>query len=273
MNSFNNSELVKQTTTQLMTPFMSNIVQKMNSADMNQAKEELAAKMDTLVSDMIEAWKNFDKESLINEMIESYQKKELISQSAKAKVVNIIETNPELDNMGIFGKLKTFDEKVEYFKIIDITNDDQPDGLLSWIVEDIDTPEKADTIADIFKSNAGSILVCKETSFCSSTVMTILDCLDCEEDPYHDSIGYYLLRSSLQNYGVKRAAECDQRVLMNLYIDSIYDSFRDGILDYDYDFIKNDFTDLKHELIEYLYQPKLIEKWIEAGNDIEDYLL
>ena len=36
--------------------------------------------------------------------------------------------------------------------------------------------------------------------------------------------------------------------------------------------VREERKDLNRELIEYFYQPVLIMKWIEAGNEIEDYL-
>ena len=45
-----------------------------------------------------------------------------------------------------------------------------------------------------------------------------------------------------------------------------------GLPDYDYDRIKTERAWLQQELNEYLFHPRRIRKWLDAGNEIEDYL-
>ena len=42
---------------------------------------------------------------------------------------------------------------------------------------------------------------------------------------------------------------------------------------YNYMMIREDRKDINRELHEYLYHPSRIDKWINEGNDIEDYLV
>lgn len=45
-----------------------------------------------------------------------------------------------------------------------------------------------------------------------------------------------------------------------------------NIVTYDYDRIKRERLDLNRELREYIYHPRFIQKWLDDGNDIEDYM-
>ena len=45
-----------------------------------------------------------------------------------------------------------------------------------------------------------------------------------------------------------------------------------NIVTYDYATIRSDHVDLHRELNEYLYHPSRIEKWLDGGNDIDDYM-
>ena len=45
-----------------------------------------------------------------------------------------------------------------------------------------------------------------------------------------------------------------------------------NLITYDYQKILNEKKDLRHELIEFVHQPRFIQKWIDSGNDIETYL-
>lgn len=44
-----------------------------------------------------------------------------------------------------------------------------------------------------------------------------------------------------------------------------------SIFTYDYEKIKKDHAWLNRELIEYIYQPRFVERWIRDGHHLEDY--
>lgn len=49
--------------------------------------------------------------------------------------------------------------------------------------------------------------------------------------------------------------------------------FGPNLLTYNYKKIKSDRMPIMEEVVKYCFQPRMIQKWLEAGNDIEDYLM
>ena len=55
--------------------------------------------------------------------------------------------------------------------------------------------------------------------------------------------------------------------------EGFYDLHWKNQFDYNYLMIRDHREDLNRAFFEYLYHPSRIQKWIEAGNDIEDYMM
>ena len=55
--------------------------------------------------------------------------------------------------------------------------------------------------------------------------------------------------------------------------EGFYDLYWKNKFDYNYLMIRDHREDLNRAFFEYLYHPSRIQKWIEAGNDIEDYMM
>ena len=72
------------------------------------------------------------------------------------------------------------------------------------------------------------------------------------------------------NNGACDINECEMR--SNYLLDFYEIELNPSIFTYDYKKIKEDHKELNVELVEYLHRPCFIEKYIEAGNNIEDYL-
>lgn len=80
----------------------------------------------------------------------------------------------------------------------------------------------------------------------------------------------HLLSAELNGNSNPRAIdflETHQRLISQAWLLS-----NSAVIDYDYELIRNCKQQLHHDLMQHLYQPLFIEKWIDAGNDIEDYL-
>ena len=65
-----------------------------------------------------------------------------------------------------------------------------------------------------------------------------------------------------------------EKIVEDNSINELYENpiSRAILFNYDYDAIKSYNADIKRELIEYVFSPKKIQKWIENGNDIDKYL-
>ena len=128
----------------------------------------------------------------------------------------------------------------------------------------VKTSEDADKIASAFSCSFGDTIVIHPNSRQMKMYVTIMDylCTKNNTSKYH----WGLLKNAFSNFGFKRAAECNIKYLRSLYLNS--SSF---ILDHI--IMKEEQTQFRKELLEYLFQPRLIQKWLDAGYNIEEYLM
>lgn len=100
----------------------------------------------------------------------------------------------------------------------DLYQECQIDAVMSWFYDDLETQEQADRIASIFLSKLGPIIICREASSCMKKLMTILDCAI--EDCFFDGCpGATLMVKAFRKFKIKRAHECDAKILLKKFTD------------------------------------------------------
>ncbi len=75
---------------------------------------------------------------------------------------------------------------------------------------------------------------------------------------------------AITNYRI--GYKCDAFEDCKSHLLDMIDRYTSGIVSYDYDTIKKTRHRLNKEIYEAMYHPSRVAKWLEAGNDIEDYL-
>ena len=183
------------------------------------------------------------------------------------KIPEIMEIMPCEDIRELFfDVLTTIEERIEFLRNYDFTYEYQPDGILSWF-EGVSDSE-ADTIANIFLDKIGPIILCIESSRCDDRFTTIVDIFN------NNEIDCSQLKLAFRNTGFLCSSDCDPRTLFNLYYsDLIYDIHIDSIVEpYNYTFIKEKNKAINKEIIEHIYHPSKLQKWVDDGNEPEDYM-
>ncbi len=137
--------------------------------------------------------------------------------------------------------------------------------------------DKADEIAAAFKP-FGLILGESEYYYCQHEFYTLLDYLK-ENPDMLDPIEAWLLHRAFRKAGFKYASECTIKELVGEQAATGYAPYAMRVAannsndTYAYDHITDQKRELHEELIPRVkFHPSRIQKWIEAGNDIEDYL-
>lgn len=193
-------------------------------------------------------------------------------------------------------------------ELINICNNEGYSDLTEYLgtvfkLKEEDFPEElADEVAEAILDAYGPIVVNGWRCFAGGKFETIMDD-DCWDDDC-DPVLEWLFRRAFERAGFKRASECTYEELRDVYVRTGYyaytssrpyhtgmcrmlkryddnddyghdfdDEWGDdfGII-YDYAQIKKDKHDLNQELIEKVYSPDRIRKWVEAGNELENYL-
>ena len=191
-----------------------------------------------------------------------------------------------------FDSIDDFDRALEYLRNsdYDLIDDSQPDAVLTHFGNI--SREQADQIADVFMEKYGKIILCTEASFCEKKIQTIVDCLEDKiaydindslirydrniRDEYfrahlEDIQRDFHLLSSFVSKGLLSVVECGTVVLVGLCheYDLNMENFK---IKYDYEELRNQKKWLKEDLSAYLYHPRRIEMWLNAGNELEDYM-
>ena len=170
----------------------------------------------------------------------------------------------------------SINERIEFLLTADydFSMEEQPDAVLSHF-DDINTAEEAMSVAKTFKERFGNIILCREASSCWWELTTIMDCIhDLFDHPDQEPSSHNLLKDAFKALGFKSAIDYDTRELIHLYcLDPIYGELFDRFnVHYNYDLLKKANENIDQELQEYFFHPPLIEKWINDGNELEDYL-
>lgn len=146
-------------------------------------------------------------------------------------------------------------------------------------IKDLEDPiAVADEIANAFKVY-GLIHVEQQYWFSDRMLSTIMD--EFERYEFHSNVHveHWLIYRAFKKAGFKYASECSAISMTKLITPSPYGPYvfskwtsQRSMKYYDYNLIKNDHAELHDDLFKHLYRPCQIEKWIKAGNELEDYL-
>ncbi len=140
------------------------------------------------------------------------------------------------------------------------------------------TPAEADEVVNAFKKKFGSLMLCTGLTYSNRKFYTILDCLKQDLDDgwiwYPDVTfeGIRMFSDAFIRAGFKFAAECDHYELLLSYMEN-YDPDEFTNLQYEYPKLKTNRFQLHDDLFKELYHPHRIIKFIESGNELEDYLV
>ena len=125
------------------------------------------------------------------------------------------------------------------------------------------TFEHALEIAQIFKERLGLITISRIDSFYEGKPVTIMDELDMTIEQRRQDLRVELFHRAFEQLGFKRAKECDPTVLHQL---QTYTS------NYDYEEMERSHWWIREAVAKEFYKPERIQKWIETGNELEDYM-
>jgi hypothetical protein len=169
---------------------------------------------------------------------------------------------------------------------------DQPSfwTSLDWILDTPDPSAIADEVVEAVKTVYGDVILWYINE---DDAFTIMD--DLAEDTYGirteqgHVIAWFLLRA-FTKAGFKYGRECSEEEIERVRMRQewsgrfqTYSSYQKVIGDteitiYGYSFDHqcmcktHDQRQLRDELVQYIHQPRFIQKWVEAGNNAEDYL-
>lgn len=148
-------------------------------------------------------------------------------------------------------------------------------------IGDLEDPfTKADEIAQMIRDEYGLIVVDAEHYYYQGEFQTIMDILECPYDHAADPVTSWILLRSFKKLDFKYAKDCKSKELHSLmsgFQHPVYQTYtwgNDGQrhISYAYADIKKNNKAMHMDLIRELYNPVRIQKWIMAGNDIENYL-
>lgn len=175
---------------------------------------------------------------------------------------------------------RTFEQKLD---MIRTTHENYFDDYMGY-PEDVIfhfghlTKEEADLLAQAFKDRFGEVYMLNQTSLNMKKPYTVMDMiLDRFDHKYgrHDRPEPYELEIywAFVNAGFKPAKEIELPELKVEFLSqSGYRKQFCEIFPIDYDMLKSRNEWLNKSLAEFFYHPDRIQKWIESGNELEDYL-
>lgn len=143
------------------------------------------------------------------------------------------------------------------------------DSLFVQFFKFVKTKEDACRIVDVFDKHLGPYMVCREKSYRLGHIVLLGDLLI---DMLHlDNIPEELLYVAGDKFLLYY--ECDMRILFRIYCnDHDYVATAQKVSAFEYPLMKEKNKALNEELQQVMFSPKRIQKWIESGNDLEDYL-
>jgi hypothetical protein len=154
----------------------------------------------------------------------------------------------------------------------------QPEAILQRFCNNyVLSLEHARLIANAFKKKFGNIIVCREASYCQKQILTIIDCI-INYDIIADSNNKMYLLIAFYDVDIYMASNYNMNELYDAYcFDIVYKSaaLQDiNCFKYNYNNLKKNNQTIKEELMEYLYSPKKIHKWIldNPDKDYNEYL-
>lgn len=156
----------------------------------------------------------------------------------------------------------------------DVSLDSQPEAILDRFNHLVNNQWDAQRVARVFKKRFNGIAICREATWLMQIPITLMDTIH-EECKYSGSdYEYYYIRLAFNMEGFKRAKDCNRMLLRRLYcLNERYEHDCDTVCPwYDYEEMKRLTIVREYELAPFLWKPTLIQKWIDSGNNLEDYL-
>lgn len=185
--------------------------------------------------------------------------------------MNIDSFYNTIDNLSCLEDRLWFLEQAD----IDLSMVAQPDAIIERFIVLVNDQVAAQRVAKVFKKRFGPIALCREATYCNKCPTTLMDIVNDEYDLYSYMLKQYnLLRDAFMSEGFMQSVECNLLLLRNMYcFDPRYAENCDLIYNwYDYEEMKNSAIVREYELSLFLWHPSRVQKWIAAGNDIENYL-
>ena len=149
-----------------------------------------------------------------------------------------------------------------------IINDNESEHYHSW------TLEEALQVAQIFKDRIGVVAISRMDTYQSGDFTTIMDALDHEVKTYEYDENSKLFHRAFEQLGFKRAKDCNPYSLHRLQTDSSarYETEELKRRQFQMELFQPYRKITNHEIIMEVFKPTRIQKWIESGNDIDEYM-
>ena len=175
--------------------------------------------------------------------------------------------------------IEEFDERIEFLRTTDFNffMEADPDTILEYF-KDVSGYAEATKLAQAVEHKMGNLVLCRERSYDYQRFMTILDVLE-DLAEYMNEAGapfnfWQHMVDAFEDVGFVRAHEVDSRHLIEMLMFDPYraEYIHDIKIDYNYAAIKEDHKWIREELQQYLFHPSRVEKWLNEGRELEDYL-
>jgi hypothetical protein len=166
---------------------------------------------------------------------------------------------------------------VSYFNQcdIDFLSFDNIETVIQCIYDKIETADDALEFAFAFKRHVPTgIIVARVYSVIYGRMMTLMDALLCDSFIQTNKI---LTIKALEDVGFKYAMECNTNDMLELHNQYLQSKEMAPFIEevrflYDYETLQHSRSCLHEEMMQYLFHPDRIEKWINSGNQLEAYL-
>ncbi len=165
----------------------------------------------------------------------------------------------------------SFEERLAFLQAadFDLLMDCQPECVLECFHHVTNTEQDAARVVNVIAARWGTIIVCRESSFCERRIMLLGDVVDIMLQ--FGAISYLMHEACVI---FPRADALDPREIRRRYCeDPLYAQDHHQIaIDINYKPLRGSIQGIAQELQEVLYHPKRIAAWLASGKDLEDYL-
>lgn len=122
------------------------------------------------------------------------------------------------DLYDIFNSTGSIDKRIELLRTMDYNfyQESQPDAILSWFYDDIETQEQANQIAEIFMRRLGDTIICREASCCENKFLTIMDYIFYSKE-WEGMPCPQIILNAFQQMNFKFSAQCNKTALCRMY--------------------------------------------------------
>lgn len=169
-----------------------------------------------------------------------------------------------------YKSLDWFDLDARIFAVecmdYDFDMDDHPSAILMHFY-DVHTDEDAIRIALAFKERIGLVVIERRHSFIEGRLLTVMDVLS-------NTLSHSRLLNALERVGFLYANYCEQMDLCRRYCaDPKYlRSVSELDIAFDLELIKFRHAPISEALAQYFFCPSRIQKFLENGHELEEYM-